>query len=265
MPPLRDAHEAEVRRGPDTDASGAVVEVTANLVRWTASDGCGWSEIAWSNLDSSSADDFIAAQISHFAQRHQDFVWRCYDYDEPRDLGQRLLRAGFALAGHSTLMVAEVAAISKTVNLPAGVRLLPVHDEAGVARLIEVHEAVFRADHSQLHRSILRQLEQAPSITSLVIAEAGRLAVSSARVEFLPQRSFASLWGGGTRAEWRRKGLYRSLIAYRAHLAASRGYQYLYVNASWDSRPILERLGFAPTSTLSTYAWTATPPGTTGP
>jgi len=262
VPLLRDAHEAQVRRGPDTDGSGVVVDVTPRVARWTATDGCGWSEIAWSNLDSSSASEVIAAQIRHFADCHQDFVWRLYDYDEPTDLGDRLLSAGFRLAEHSTLMIAEVAAIARTVELPHGVRLIPVDDEAGVGRLIEVHEAVFGTDHAQLRRSILKQLEDAPSLTALVIAEAGDLAVSSARIEFLPQRSFASLWGGGTLPEWRKKGLYRALIAYRAQIAAARGYRYLYVNASSESRPILERLGFTAACAITTYSWAPPQPGT---
>jgi len=57
----------------------------------------------------------------------------------------------------------------------------------------------------------------------MVVAMAGDQPVCSARIEFLPGSSFASLWGGGTLASWRGQGIYRALIAYRARLAAARG------------------------------------------
>jgi GNAT superfamily N-acetyltransferase len=68
--------------------------------------------------------------------------------------------------------------------------------------------------------------------------------VSSARTEFVAGTDFAGLWGGGTLPQWRRKGIYRALVRYRAELAAGRGYKHLTVDASDQSRPILERIGF---------------------
>ena len=263
---VRVSYDLQVRRGPDNDSTGVVVVVTSRFARWTAANGRGWSEIAWSKLDPACADEVIAAQIRHFAESGQSFVWRLYDYDRPADLGDRLLDAGFSIAGHSTLVIADVQAISAAVELPDGVRLVPVDDEAGVAELIEVHEKVFGTDHSQLRRSIVTQLEHSPPVTALVVAMVGDLAVSSARVEFLPARTFASLWGGGTLPEWRGRGIYRALVAYRAQLAEARGYKYLYVSSSPESRPILERLGFIAVSAITTYSWTpqGQPTRTTG-
>ncbi|MBO0514362.1 GNAT family N-acetyltransferase, partial [Streptomyces beijiangensis] len=65
------------------------------------------------------------------------------------------------------------------------------------------------------------------------------------------------LWGGGTAPEWRGKGIYRALVAYRAAIAAERGYRYLQVDATDDSRPILERLGFTRLSTTTPYVYGA--------
>jgi len=45
------------------------------------------------------------------------------------------------------------------------------------------------------------------------------------------------------------------LIAYRARLAADRGYRYLYVDASPDSQPILARLGFSRLAHTTPYIW----------
>ena len=89
----------------------------------------------------------------------------------------------------------------------------------------------------------------------MVVAMAGDQPVCSARIEFLAGSSFASLWGGGTLASWRGQGIYRALIAYRARLAAARGYRYLYVDASPDSQPILARLGFSRLARTTPYVW----------
>jgi hypothetical protein len=84
---VRRAYDTQVRRGPDSEATGVVVDVTSRLARWTATNHRGWSEIAWSKLDAACAEEVIAAQISYVAEREQSFVWRLYDYDQPSDLG----------------------------------------------------------------------------------------------------------------------------------------------------------------------------------
>ena len=61
------------------------------------------------------------------------------------------------------------------------------------------------------------------------------------------------LQNGTTAAEWRRRGIYRALVAHRATLAAARGFRYLATDASEDSRPILERLGFVPVTSVTPY------------
>ena len=50
------------------------------------------------------------------------------------------------------------------------------------------------------------------------------------------------------------------MVAYRAALAAARGFRYLQVDAMPDSRPILKRLGFAELATTTPFMH----PGGTG-
>jgi hypothetical protein len=65
---------------------------------------------------------------------------------------------------------------------------------------------------------LLDQLADCPEVTAMVVAMAGDEPVCSARIEFLPGTSFASLWGGGTVPGWRGQGIYSALVAYRAQL-----------------------------------------------
>jgi GNAT superfamily N-acetyltransferase len=259
---LRAAFDAQIRRAgsastDDQSAEGAAAASgpIPRIVRSVAADGQGWSGITWSALDESCADAEIADQVSYFAQRGQSFEWKLYDYDQPADLAGRLLAAGFTPDEEETLMVAAVADVPTAAALPDGVRLRPVTGEAGVGLLIDVHEQVFGGDHSRLRRSLLAQLETAPGQLAMVVAMADDQPVCSARIEFLPGTDFASLWGGGTLPAWRRKGIYRALVAYRAGLAAARGYRFLQVDASADSRPVLQHLGFVALARTTPYVW----------
>jgi GNAT superfamily N-acetyltransferase len=74
-------------------------------------------------------------------------------------------------------------------------------------------------------------------------------------VRFPSGTEFATLWGGATLPAWRGRGIYRALVRQRAQLAAERGRRYLEVDASADSRPILERLGFRAVTQTRPYVW----------
>ncbi len=249
-------YDAQVRRGLRPDGSGAVGELIGPVVRWTTVDGESWSGIVWSDLDVDTADGVIAEQVRFFAERGEPFEWKLYSYDRPPDLDQRLLAAGFVPEDPESLMLAAAGVIAEGpgATLPDGVRLVPVTDEAGIDLMAEVHDRVFGPD-PQLRGRLTAQLRNSPEGTVLVLAMAGDEPVCSARVEFIPGTAFAGLWGGGTLRHWRGRGIYRALVAYRARLAADRGYRYLQVDASPQSQPILERLGFDCLAATTPYIW----------
>jgi len=260
------AFNEQVRQSTAPDATGATYEADANVVTRRAVPGLGGSCVLWSRLDRRNADQVIAEQIALFGDRGEEFEWKLYSYDEPDDLAVRLESAGFTPDEPESLMIGPIAKIAEalaTAELPPGVRLELVTDEAGVDRLISVHERVFRKDESELRASLLVQLATAPETTDLIVALAGDEPVSSARTDYLPGTDFAGLWGGGTLPQWRRRGIYRALVRYRAELAARRGYMYLTVDASDQSRPILERIGFKRLAVTTPYLWSPARTGAT--
>jgi len=247
--------DVQVRRGLHPDGSGALGERAGPVVRWVTVGGEGWSGIVWSDLDAGTADRVIADQVAFFAARAEMFEWKLYSYDQPPDLAQRLLAAGFVAEDSESLMVADSAQIAgPDVVLPDEIRLVPVTDEAGLEQMIEVHDRVFGAD-PRLRASLITQLRNSPETMVMVLAMAGDEPVCSARIGFGTGTDFAGLWGGGTLPQWRGRGIYRALVGYRARLAVARGYRYLQVDASPESRPILERLGFACLATTTPYIW----------
>ena len=249
--------DAQVRRGLRPDGSGALGERAGPVVRWTAPGGEGWSGVAWCDLDAGTADGVIADQVAFFRGRAERFEWKLYSYDQPPDLGERLLAAGFVREDAESVMVADAARIAGQDGadglLPDGVRLVPVTDEVGLELMTEVHDRVFGPD-PYLRAALIPQL-RSPETTVMVLAMAGDEPVCSARVEFGAGTEFAGLWGGGTLPQWRGRGIYRALVGYRARLAVARGYRYLQVDASPMSRPILERLGFTCLAMTTPYVW----------
>jgi GNAT superfamily N-acetyltransferase len=257
---LRAAFDEQVRRHPAPDGPRGVVERDGLVVRVVDPDG-GWSGVTWSDLDADTADAVIAAQVVRFAEAGGEWEWKHYSYDRPGDLPDRLLAAGFEAEPPEALLVAEIAGLDRTALsvAPVGVRLEPVVDDDGVAALRQVHDQVFGGDHRRAAAALQRALAEQPDTVAAVVAVADGVPVAASRMELHAGTEFASLWGGGTLPEWRKKGIFRAMVAHRARLAADRGYRYLQVDAMPDSRPILRRLGFTELATTTPF----THPGAT--
>lgn len=246
------AFDEQIRRRPESDAGDALIERTDRVVR-SVSDSDGWNGVTWSDLDDTTADAAIAAQLERFSQIPREWEWKHYSYDLPADLAARLVAAGFTAEPAEALLVAEIADLDLEVRPPPGIELRPVVDERDADALVSVGDEVFGGDRSAIGRHILEGIRQSPSTIEAVVAWAGSAPVSAARVEFNVGTDFAGLWGGGTLPEWRGRGVFRSLCAYRAALASTRGFRYLQVDALPASRPILERLGFVQLATTTPF------------
>jgi GNAT superfamily N-acetyltransferase len=245
------AFEEQVRRVPPSDGPDSVVEHDGDIVRVVAERG--WSGVVWSGLDGSTADAAIARQLARFAGL--DWEWKLYSYDQPPDLAARLRAAGLVPEPAETLMLAEVAELDTDPAPPAGVHLELATDQAGLDRLVALHQEVFGGHAPDL----AGRLRADPDSLALVLAvdSATGTAVAAARTEYPAGTRFAGLWGGGTLPGWRGRGVFRALVAYRAALAAERGVRWLQVDARPTSQPILTRLGFANVATVTGWV----PPG----
>ncbi|MDN3360079.1 GNAT family N-acetyltransferase [Actinomadura sp. DC4] len=241
------AFDQRVRRRPIPDPPDGRVEDAGTVVRLAGA----WNGVVWSDLARTDADAVIAEQVRRFAG--VSWEWKHYSYDEPADLPERLVAAGFTPEQEEALLVADIADLDLGVRPVPGVELRAVEDERDVAAFVAVHDEVFGGDYSRLGRTLLTALREHPGTAAAVVAWAGEVPVSAARAEFHAGTGFVSLWGGGTLPAWRGRGVFRSLVAYRAALAEARGFRYLQVDASPDSRPILRRLGFTELATTTPF------------
>ncbi|MEV0022674.1 GNAT family N-acetyltransferase [Streptomyces atroolivaceus] len=251
----------EMREHARPEGPGTHVERVGDVVRQTGG-ADDWNGVVWTapDLSPGRAESEIAAQVEHYTARGLgEFEWKLYAHDGPACLGGLLTAAGFEPEPPETLLVAPVAGRPMPVELPEGVRLRQVTDAAGVELMVRAHELAFGTDGSRLRHRALARLSDAPDTFVAVVAMAGDEPVSSARMEMHPGTGFAGLWGGGTAAPWRGRGIYRSLIAHRARIAAGLGYRYLQADATDRSAPILRRLGFTALSTTTPYVYRTAP------
>jgi GNAT superfamily N-acetyltransferase len=248
------AFDEQMRRRP-VAGPGMRIEIDGRVTRTVGTDG-SWSAVVWSDLSESDADEVIAAEM---ARSTGSFEWKLYSHDGPADVTGRLSAAGLRAEPAETLLVAEIADLDLPVAAPEGLRMAVVDDAAGVTTMLAVHDEVFGpgTTHPSVVESVREALDLAPRPIEAVVACEGDQAVSAGRVEFHDGTEFASLWGGGTVPEWRGRGVFRALVAFRAVRARDRGFRYLQVDALPTSRPILERMGFHPLA--ETTPWVSSP------
>jgi ribosomal protein S18 acetylase RimI-like enzyme len=198
-------------------------------------------------------DHQIARQVEFFTARCERVEWKTYSYDRPADLADRLTAAGFAAQDPETLLLGEVQRLVHDVELPAGLRLRPVSSAADLARIDELMTTVWGAEHER--GSLADELRRAPDRLDVVVVEQStdQPVLCAGWLRYTPGTDFASMWGGSTLPGWRRRGLYRATVAYRARLARERGYRLVRLDTSPDSRPILVRLGLRAVATTTPY------------
>ena len=253
------AYDAQVRsRVSDRLPKGVTVKRDGPLLRFIGVAGRGFVLYRdLGGLEGSDLDELIVRQVRVFAARGEAFEWKLHGHDRPVDLPQRLRAAGFVPEDMETIVIAPVADIAKATSLPEGVSLREVTSRTDFERIAALEQAVWGDEDQQGWLVNMLESERAvdPDALSIVVAEVGATVVCAAWIRFEDGTEFATLWGGATLPQWRRRGIYRATVAYRATLAAGRGFNYLETDASDDSRPILEQLGFTAVTTTTPYVW----------
>ena len=215
----------------------------------------GWVEYRdLAGVDGDELDALIARQVRFFAERGERFEWKLHGHDHPANLPERLRAAGLVPEETETVVIGRVEEMAVEPILPEGVAIREVLERRDLAGIQQLEESVWNEDHSWLD-DLAEERAADPDGLRIFVAEAGELTVSAGWVRFPSGTEFATLWGGATLPAWRGRGIYRALVAHRAKLAAERGRRYIEVDASDDSRPILERLGFVPITTTTPWVW----------
>jgi GNAT superfamily N-acetyltransferase len=252
------AYDAQLRaRVPERLPEGEVAEWDGPLLRFHGGAGDqGW--VLYRDLggiDGDELDELIARQVAFFRDRGERFEWKYHGHDLPVDLPERLLAAGFAPEPTETIVIASVDAIASEPAVADGIELREVTERSDLERIAVMEHEVWGDEHGWLADMLEGERNVDPESVTIVVAEDGDRVVCAAWIRFDPATEFGTLWGGATLPEYRRRGIYRATVAYRANLAQARGKRYLETDASDDSNPILQRLGFVPVTTTTPYIW----------
>ncbi|WP_307818218.1 GNAT family N-acetyltransferase [Janibacter endophyticus] len=185
------------------------------------------------------------------------FEWKTRSHDEAPGLIEALTARGFVADEEESVMIGPAEALVQH-EPPAGVTVRQVFTEPEVRAAVAAASAVFGSPpqvEQRMADELVRRVLSGEGDLEMWVAEAGGEIVSSGRLEPVPGTPFAGIWGGSTRADWRRRGVYRALTAARARSAMERGVRYLHSDSTEDSRPILERSGFVRVTTTTPYEW----------
>lgn len=244
-------------RVPDPLPDGATVEYDGPLIRLLNVDRDGFLTYTdLRGLHGAELDALIERQRAYFADLNMSAEWKLHGHDEPADLGERLRAGGFEPEAQETVVIGPIAGVAAALPvIPDGVRLREVRTRADLDRIEQMEAQVWGSARPELAERLERELATSPQELTVVVAEADEVVVSAGWVRYVTGTGFATLWGGSTLQTWRGQGIYRALVTYRARLAAARGFTMLQVDASDESRPILERLGFVPVTTTTPYVF----------
>ncbi len=213
----------------------------------------GMSFVLYSDLDKATADAAIEAQLAYFRAHDLRLEWKVYGHDRPADLAQRLVARGFTPEDEDAIMVLDVAHAPPALLAEPAADVRRLTDPAQLADVVEVMTAVWEEDFTWVHQRLGGHMA-IPGYLSVYVAYVEERPAAAGWTYF-SQGSFASLWAGSTRPEYRRRGLYTALLAARVREAHARGVPYLTIDAGRMSRPIVERHGFRLITTAISCEW----------
>jgi len=209
--------------------------------------------VIYSNLDENNADVTIREEIAYFKklQIADDLEWKLFDYDQPADLKDRLIKFGFVPQDPDAVLILDLQAVPPVLLEPIPQDVRRITDPARLSDITTVHKGVWDEANDWLIPSLARTLRDQPQELSVYIAYVDDNPASAGWIDYHEGNPFAGLWGGSTLPEYRKRGLYTALVKARVQEAIERGIRYLTIDASPMSRAVLEKFGFE----LMAYAW----------
>jgi hypothetical protein len=187
----------------------------------------------------------VERTFAYYAELGETFEWKTFDHDRA-DLLPLLVAAGAEPQEHEALVLGEAAPLAVEPVLPPGLTMREVTERVDLDRIGAMESEVWGEDWSWLADDLAGRIGDPVDPVRVFVVEDTEhddRVVSAAWLTPTIGTRVAGLWGGSTLAAYRGSGIYRALVAVRARLALDLGYDVLQVDASDDSRPILERLG----------------------
>jgi hypothetical protein len=239
------AYDEQLRTDAETPSAASVTRL-GSLRLATFLGGRGF--VAYRDLGGADSDTIrrLVAEVLNHYRADPDInrvEWKTRGHDHAPGLHEALLDNGFVPDEPESIMIGEARQLAVEVALTAGVTLRQVTAEADVRAMSAMADEVFGDPISrETADALLRRLSFDDGM-ELWVAETDSQIASARRLEPVNGTTFAGIWGGATRPQWRRRGIYRAMTAARAQSALRLGKTLINSDSTEYSRPILERSG----------------------
>ncbi len=228
-------------------------EITNDVVRIVRK-APGMNVVAFTFANEANLDNVIDREVDYFTPLQQPFTWKAYDHDLLPSLKDKLASHGFAGDDDpADVMVLDVRNAPTSLFQPFQADIRRIDRLDGLKDIIHVLDKVWGGHNTWVNERLGMHLG-VPGYLSVYAAYVADQPASIAWTYF-PHGHFATLFAGSTVAEYRRQGLYTSLLATRLKEIRERGYRYAAVETGAMSKPIAAKYGFQHLTTVYDYQY----------
>ncbi|KYH45097.1 GNAT family N-acetyltransferase [Branchiibius sp. NY16-3462-2] len=256
-PLLQQFHEQIRLANRESEGGPGIVHDTDGPVRrrYAVTPGSSYAMVESPEGLGDDPDHWITRTAAFFSDRDERVEWKTYSYDPPADLGERLSRNGFQAEDPEALLLGEAKALIHEAPLPDGLTMREADSAEDYTRIHDLMQMIWGPRDGDMTAELRREKAADPTSLDIVLVEEDRdgPVLCAAWCRYTPGTDFASMWGGSTLPQWRRRGIYRATVTWRAQRAVDRGYRYMRLDTSPDSRPILTRLGLQHVADTTPY------------
>lgn len=228
-------------------------EITNDVVRLIRR-APGMNVVSFTFANERSLHRVIHNEVEYFVPLQQPFTWKVYDHDLLPSLKDELVSHGFAPDNDpADVMILDINNAPALLSEPVSADIRRIDTLQGLKDIIHVLDQVWGGHNTWVNDRLGDHL-QIPGYLSVYAAYVDNQPASIAWTHF-PRGHFATLFAGSTIAEYRKQGLYTSLLATRLKEIRERGYRYAVVEAGAMSKPIVAKHGFQHITTVHDFQW----------
>lgn len=243
---------------PDFVPPGFHIVARPDRLHWSSrSTHYGSNRVAWVKWTEDQAEYGIDEVLEYYRERDRAFSWCLGPSSTPSDLALRLAARGLVCIDTSWMLTGALPIAPLRTN--PELRITEVSDEAGLL----AHAEISQATHGHWSpEEFTEALNERRSYLAFPLRRGGFLlgylgekVVANAGWRDSTDGSCVYLTGAHTLPEYRNRGVYSTLLAYRLAEAGRRGCRYAAIRANpLTSAPILLKRGFVSHGVLPMYA-----------
>jgi len=228
---------------------------TSGLRHWSGIAHPGSNQLLWMHLPEEEADQRIQETIEWFRERGMGFQWTVGPWDEPADLGERLLRHGFLRAGDQAVMLRFGLDNLDDIAINPDIEVVDLKERPDLWEAsLQINGVAFKWPPEMVDNERDGWFEdlKTPIVRSFMALLDG---VPVADGHLYLQSGVAYLGGAATLPDYRSRKIYSTLLRRRLEQARSEGYEVAMIISEPMSRRVVSKFGFEVYAMSDVYGW----------